>query len=97
MNDIIASTFGLVGTLLLLGGYLPQIKKLLKTKNADGQAKSFWVILTLGITCLFVNLVYGYTKSGSLTDPMSMVNMFAQAGNAVLAGWVWFLVSKYQK
>lgn len=66
-----------VGSILLLGGYAPQIAKLHKTKNPTGISLLFWTMIGIGCTSILVNMIIHDT---------SLPVMFTQALNA-LGAW----------
>ncbi|MDY7043614.1 PQ-loop domain-containing transporter [Virgibacillus sp. M23] len=45
-----------LGSLLLLGGYVPQIVKLHKTRNPTGISALFWLMIAIGCTLILVNM-----------------------------------------
>lgn len=71
--------------------YIPQIYKLIQTKNADSQAISFWVMLSIG---LVANVYISY-QSALIGGGWSM--FVIQVVNSLLAIWTLGLVYKYQK
>ena len=52
MTNLSLEWLGMLGNLLLVGSYLPQIYKLIKTKSAEDLSLSMWVIYVLGDVCL---------------------------------------------
>lgn len=52
MANMSLEWLGLLGNILLVGSYLPQIYKLIKTKSAEDLSLSMWVIYVLGDICL---------------------------------------------
>ncbi|MFC9727515.1 PQ-loop repeat-containing protein [Bacillus cereus] len=76
------------GTALLLGGYMPQIIKLRKTKNPTGISTLFWVLIAVGATCILVNMHLGGT-------PIEV--RMTQVFNAVFAWYTLFLVMECKK
>ena len=52
MANLSLEWLGMLGNLLLVGSYLPQIYKLIKTKSAEDLSLSMWVIYVLGDVCL---------------------------------------------
>ena len=71
--------------------YIPQIYKLIQTKNADSQAISFWVMLSIG---LVANVYISY-QSALIGGGWAM--FVIQAINASLSIWTLGLVYEYQK
>lgn len=45
-----------IGSILLLGGYAPQIIKLHKTKIPTGISVLFWVMIAIGCTSILINM-----------------------------------------
>lgn len=85
-------SFGIIaqflGSCTLLYSFLPQIYKLFKNKNSDGMNLQYWSILTIGLTCIAINLA------------INKVNYFIQGTqwlNIVLALIVLVLSVKYRK
>lgn len=52
------STLQLIGGMVLFISYLPMIKMLHKTKSAENQSLSFWIILDLGMILFELNALY---------------------------------------
>ena len=52
------STLQLIGGIVLVLSYLPMIKLLYKTKSAENQILSFWIILDLGMILFELNALY---------------------------------------
>lgn len=77
-----------IGTILLLGGYTPQIIKLLKTGNPTGISTTFWTMIAMGASAIGVNM---YLQG---TSPEIVVT---QALNAILAWYTLYLVYRSQK
>lgn len=77
----------LIGSICLLGGYIPQIKKLYKTKKSKDISISFWLILTLGVGLINFNM---------LTKGIDLPVLLTQTGNTLLASWTTILVYKYR-
>ena len=51
-------TLQLIGGIVLVISYLPMIKLLHKTKSAENQSLSFWIILDLGMILFELNALY---------------------------------------
>ncbi|MGL5615978.1 MAG: PQ-loop domain-containing transporter [Sarcina sp.] len=78
----------LLGSCTLVYAYFPQIYRLFKYKQAEGMNLQFWTILTIGLTCVAINL--------SICD----VNYFIQGTqwfNVILAFIVLVLSVKYKR
>jgi len=71
------------GTVLLLGGYAPQIIKLHKTKIPTGISLLFWTMIGTGCTAILINMILQGT---------SLPVMITQALNAIGAWYTLFLV-----
>lgn len=71
------------GTILLLGGYAPQIIKLHKTKIPTGISLLFWTMIGTGCTTILINMIIQGT---------SYPVMITQALNAIGAWYTLFLV-----
>ena len=52
------STLQLIGGILLFASYIPLIILLYKTKSADNQSLSFWIILDTGMLLFELNALY---------------------------------------
>lgn len=76
-----------VGTLLLLGGYAPQIIKLHKTKNPTGISLLFWTMIALGCSLISINM---YITSAPYEVQLT------QALNGLGALYTLFLVMYYK-
>lgn len=77
----------ILGSCTLVYAYFPQIIRLFKTKDATGVSPKFWSKLSLGLTCVALNLT------------ISKVNVFIQATqwfNVFLAYTVLTLSIKYK-
>lgn len=77
----------LFGGGLLIISYFPQILKLYKTKKSEDISLQFWIILTIGLFLIGINM---YTSK----VPVSI--MLTQFANAVVALWTLILVKKYK-
>lgn len=87
MMNIVGNLFQFGGSILLLGGYFPQIKQLYKTKKSDDISLPFWIILTSGLFCIAINMF------------ISKVPVFiftTQFLNALIALWTTILVKNYK-
>lgn len=58
MEDFIFQNLGLVGTLIFISAYLPQIRHLYKVKDSTGISISSWVIWLVGALLLFIYAVH---------------------------------------
>lgn len=77
-----------IGSILLLLSYAPQIKSLIVTKEIEGVSQNFWLILTIGLALISLNMY------------LSRVQLFillTQVGNTILALITLLLVMKYKK
>lgn len=45
----------IIGGILVIYSFFPQIYTLLKTKSAGNNSIQYWVIMTFGITCICLN------------------------------------------
>lgn len=71
--------------------YVPQIRKLLKDKNADAQPFWFWFWLSIGLSAnVLISL-----RSGLIGGGWTM--FYVQLVNTTLAMWTLGLVYKYQR
>lgn len=77
-----------IGAVLLLGSYIPQIIKLLKTKNAQGVSLLFWIVMVVGLSAIGINM---YLQG------VNALIFGTQVLNAFLAFIILVLVYKYQK
>ena len=80
--------FQSMGSILLLGGYMPQIFKLHKTKNPTGISALFWSMIAIGCTAIAINMVL----QGTSTEVI-----LTQALNALLAWYTLALVMVARK
>jgi len=71
--------------------YLPQIYTTYKTKNVEGMALSFWVLLNIALSCLVVNSIVVYQLTGAWGY---MVTEFFNEGLALV---MLIMVAKYRK
>lgn len=60
------STLQLIGGIVLVISYLPQIKMLYKTKSVKNQSLSFWIILDIGMMMFEANAIYLAITLGQL-------------------------------
>ncbi|MDO8561690.1 MAG: PQ-loop repeat-containing protein [bacterium] len=58
MEDFIFRNLGLIGTLIFVSAYLPQIRHLLKVKDSAGINVFSWVTWLVGAVLLFVYAVH---------------------------------------
>lgn len=77
----------LIGSILLLWSYVPQILQLYKSKKSEDISLSFWAILTIGLFCIAFNM---------LLTKIPIFIMLTQFINAIIALWVLILVKKYK-
>ena len=79
-----------LGGCILTGGYIPQIRQILKTKNASGLNRSTFISLTVGISMMevyAVNLVMsgGYmffiTNTAALLVNITMLTLVIKYGD----------------
>jgi len=66
MWSIIVNIASLMAGFILAISYVPQIRKLYKTKHVDGVSLSFWVILDLSLAMLFILAIDNFLITGSL-------------------------------
>ena len=85
--NILGNLFQFGGSILLLGGYFPQIKQLYKTKKSDDISSSFWTILTTGLFCITINM---------FISKVPTLIFLTQLLNALIALWTTVLVKKYK-
>lgn len=64
MWEMVTYIAALLSTPALALSYLPQIIKLIKSKNADGISVSFWLILDVSLLSLFILAVDTFIKTG---------------------------------
>lgn len=48
-----------IGCCTLIYAYFPQIIRLVKNKSSQGINLQFWIILTIGLACVAVNMTIG--------------------------------------
>ena len=65
------STFQLIGGVVLVVSYLLMIKLLYKTKSAENQSISFWIILNIGMILFELNALYLAVTLGQLSYAVS--------------------------
>lgn len=58
MKDFIFQNLGLIGTLIFVSAYFPQIKHLLKVKDSTGISVFSWIIWLVGALLLFVYAIH---------------------------------------
>ncbi len=58
MEVLIFQNLGLIGTLIFVSAYVPQIKHLLKTKDSTGISVASWVIWLVGALLLLIYAVH---------------------------------------
>jgi uncharacterized protein with PQ loop repeat len=88
MLAILGNILQTLGSALLLGGYVPQIKQLYKTKKSEDISTSFWVILTSGLLCIALNM---------LISGVPVFIFVTQVLNFLVALWTTLLVVKYKR
>jgi len=79
------------GGLFMVITYIPQIMMLLRTKSAENQSKSFWILLIISLSTFTYNAVLLYIFKGVLSV------LVTQALNLILALIVLTLLIKYSK
>ncbi|MGL4742443.1 MAG: PQ-loop domain-containing transporter [Sarcina sp.] len=79
--------FQVLGSILLLYSYVPQVISLIKSKNANGISTQFWFILTIGLGCVAANMAI----SG-----VPMLMLLTQIANTICALVTLVLVMKYK-
>lgn len=89
--DFLLNGIGVVGTIVLVVSYLPQIRGLYKGKDATGMSISFWVILILSLVCFFLNGLAVFIKYGDYGSLLS------QSANILFATIVLCQVLYYNK
>lgn len=89
--DFLLNGIGVVGTIVLVVSYLPQIRGLYKGKDATGMSISFWVILILSLVCFFLNGLAVFIKYGDYGSLLS------QSANILFATVVLCQVLYYNK
>ena len=94
---LLLNTIGIVGGVLIVTSFIPQIKLILTTKNAEGNSLSFWKIISLGITCAAISMIGMNVINGVAFTVLGMVNEVTQILNASLAITTLYLVRKYSK
>ena len=78
----------IVASFLLLVSYLPQIVQLIKTKRSEDISVKFWVILTLGLCGISINMAI----SG-----VGVLILSTQVLNTILSGITLLLVVRYKE
>jgi lipid-A-disaccharide synthase-like uncharacterized protein len=58
MENFIFQNLGLIGTLIFVSAYVPQIKHLLKVKDSTGISIFSWTIWLIGAMLLFLYAVH---------------------------------------
>lgn len=66
MWDIIVNIASVTAGFILGLSYIPQVWKFYRTKNVEGVSLSFWLILDLSLTMLFILAVDNYLATGAL-------------------------------
>jgi len=79
--------FQTIGTICLLGAYVPQIVHLLKVKEAEGVSRGLWVVLGSGLFLILINMIIGET-------PIDVV--ITEAINVLLIFYLYCLTVYYQ-
>lgn len=100
MESIVKSlliALGTVGGVFIVYSFIPQIKMLSATKDSKGHSKSFWIIISLGITLAAISMIGMNIINGTATTALGMVNEVTQVFNATLAITTLVLVKKYSK
>ncbi len=77
-----------LGCCTLVYAYFPQIIRLIKKKNSEGMNLQFWVILTIGLACVAINMTI---------DNVNIFILGTQWFNVCLAFIVFVLAAKYKK
>lgn len=77
-----------IGSILLLLSYAPQIKSLIVTKEVEGVSQNFWLILTIGLALISLNMYL---------SEVQLFILLTQVGNTILALITLLLVMKYKK
>lgn len=85
--SLIGNIFQTIGSVTLLYSYIPQIIQLVRTKRSDDINTQFWAILTIGLTCISINMYISNVQ---------IFILITQVLNAVLALISFILVIKYK-
>lgn len=81
-----------IATVLMFFVYIPQVMLTYRTKNVEGQDKSFWVVLSIILFCTVVfNCGQVYYKGGEILGVVS------QAVNLFFSVLMMIMVYKYNK
>lgn len=54
MKETLLPILGVIGNVLLLGAYVPQISKMLRTKKAEDVSIATWILWFLGDGCFLI-------------------------------------------
>lgn len=85
--NLIVAVASVAAPIVLAISYVPQIRTLTKSKNAEGISLQFWYILDLSLVMLLILAI----------DSGAIGSIIAQAMNLVLAVIVTLLVILYKK
>lgn len=77
-----------VGGIILIVGYLPQIRKLLTTENTEGINNAFWYLIFSAVAITAINLI---------TTDAPVLLQCIQIANATLAAGIIILVHVYRR
>ena len=80
-----------LGGIFMVITYIPQILMLLRTKSAENQSKTFWILLIISLSTFTYNAVLLYIFKGALSV------LVTQALNLILALIILALLIKYSK
>ena len=80
-----------LGGIFMVITYIPQILMLLRTKSAENQSKTFWILLIISLSTFTYNAVLLYIFKGVLSV------LVTQALNLILALIILALLTKYSK
>ena len=78
----------IIGGVLVLYSFLPQIRTILKTKSPGNNSIQYWVIMTFGIFCICIN---------QFICNVPKVQLIIQSINVVFAVFTTVLIIHYNK
>lgn len=91
LENFLENYLATVAGVVLAFCYIPQIRTTIRTKNVEGINLSFWLILDVALTLLFINSIVVFVKYGTWGY------MVTEIFNLGLALIMTTLVLKYRK
>lgn len=81
--DFITNTLQLIGGIILVLGYIPQICKIVRTKSVEDLSGAYMISMFIGISLMEVYAVYNATNGSALM--FLVTNSLSLAASAIMS------------